>query len=90
MGVRIGELVAIQDGVVPYVVFQDQQGSAAIRARAVTSLSTQDIGRAIVVSFVDGDLTQPVVIGCVRDDRTPRGAMRRPKSKSMPMVEHCL
>ncbi|KXU83316.1 hypothetical protein CI15_29940 [Paraburkholderia monticola] len=68
-GVRIGELVAIQDNFVPLVVFPGQPGTAAIRARTIPSLSAKDIGKAVVLSFADGSLDQPIIMGCLVDDR---------------------
>jgi hypothetical protein len=69
LGVRVGELVALQDGFAPFVVFPGQPGTAAIRARAAVALSTRDVGREVAISFVDGDLEQPIVTGCLNDDR---------------------
>jgi hypothetical protein len=67
--VRVGKLVAIRDGLIPYVVFPGQSGTAAIAARTVTALSSGDIGREIVMSLIDGDQDQPVIIGRLVDDR---------------------
>lgn len=68
-GVRIGELVAVQDGVVPLVIFPGQPGTAAIRALTVPYLSSKDIGKAVVLSFADGSVNRPIVMGCLVDDR---------------------
>lgn len=66
-GVCIGELVAIQDGLVPLVVFRGQPGTAAMPARATIALSAPDIGRQVVLSFIGSELDEPVVIGRLVD-----------------------
>jgi hypothetical protein len=78
-GVRVGELVAIRDGVVPYVVFPGQSGTAAIPARSVATLATRDVGAKVVLSFADGDLAQPIVMGRLVEDRASCLGSARPE-----------
>ena len=67
-GMRVGRLVAIQDNLVPFVLFPGRKPTAAIAARTIVMLSTQDIGRDVLISYIDNDLNQPVVMGCLRDE----------------------
>ena len=62
-----GELVAITDeGRTPLVLFDGQQGSAAVRARTVVDLHGPHIGQPVVLMFEAGDLTRPIVMGVLR------------------------
>ena len=65
--VVIGELVAIADGGrTPLLVYPGQLGTAALRARTVVDLHGEHIGKAVVVSFENGDESLPIVMGVLR------------------------
>ncbi len=65
--VVIGKLIAItDDGSTPLVVYPGQPGSAAVRARSVLDLHGAHIGQSVVLSFENGDATQPIVMGVLR------------------------
>jgi hypothetical protein len=67
-GVVIGELIALTDeGRTPIVVYPEQAGSAALRARSVIDLHSVHIGSAVVLMFEGGDLSCPIVMGVLRD-----------------------
>ena len=62
-----GELVAMADeGRTPLVLFEGQQGSAAVRARTVVDLHGPHIGQPVVLMFEAGDITRPIVMGVLR------------------------
>ena len=62
-----GELVAIADeGRTPLVLFDGQQGSAAVRARTVVDLHGPHIGQPVVLMFEAGDPMRPIVMGVLR------------------------
>ena len=67
-GVLVGRLVAFaNDGTVPLVVFEGQQGASAVMARATIDLHGSHIGRDVVLIFENGDPCHPVIIGCLHD-----------------------
>ena len=62
-----GELVAIaDDGRTPLVLFAGQQGSAAVRARAVVDLHGAHVGQSVVLMFDGGDAGKPILMGVIR------------------------
>ncbi len=64
-----GQLVAIADeGRTPLVMFRDQPGSAALRARSVVDLHGAHIGRCVVLMFEQADPRRPIVMGVLRGD----------------------
>ena len=66
-GVVIGELVALaDDGRSPIVLYPDQPGTAALRARSVVDLHGPHIGQPVVLMFEAGDPTRPIVMGVLR------------------------
>ena len=65
--VVIGELIAIaEDGRTPLLTYPGQPGTAALRARTVVDLHGEHIGKAVVVSFENGDASLPIVMGVLR------------------------
>jgi len=65
--VVIGELVGItDDGGTPLLVYPGQPGTAALRARTVIDLHGEHIGKAVVLSFENGDASLPIVVGVLR------------------------
>ncbi len=72
-GVVIGQIVGFKDnGATPLVVYPHQPGTAAIAARAILDLHGEHIGQDVALLFEGGDPTQPIVMGCVRSERTWR------------------
>jgi hypothetical protein len=66
-GIVVGELVAITDeGCTPLVLFADQQGAAAVRARAIVDLHGVHVGQPVVLMFEAGDPARPIVMGVLR------------------------
>jgi hypothetical protein len=65
--VVIGELIAIaEDGRTPMLIYPGQPGTAALRARTVVDLHGEHIGKAVVISFENGDASLPIVMGVLR------------------------
>lgn len=65
--VVIGELIAIaEDGRTPLLIYPGQPGTAALCARTVVDLHGEHIGKAVVLSFENGDASLPIVIGVLR------------------------
>jgi hypothetical protein len=65
----VGTLIAMaDDGRTPLVVFPDQPGTAAIRARSIVDLVDVQIGRPVVLTFEAGDPARPIVMGVIRQD----------------------
>ena len=66
--VVIGELIGITDeGCTPLVLFPNQPGTAAIKARTVVDLHGPHIGKKIVLMFEGGDSAKPIVTGVLRE-----------------------
>jgi hypothetical protein len=65
--VVIGELIAItNDGETPLVFYPGQAGTAAVRARSIVDLRGEQIGKAVVLAFEDGNASLPIVMGVLR------------------------
>src|SRR5215468_7549419 len=72
-GVAVGKIVAFKDsGATPLVTYPGQPSSAAIAARAIVDLHAEHIGHDVAIMFENGDPMRPIVMGCVRNDRTWR------------------
>src|SRR5215510_14340929 len=72
-GVAVGQVVAFKDnGATPLVIYPGQPGTAAIAARAIVDLHGEHIGHAVAIVFESGDPMRPIVMGCVRNERTLR------------------
>jgi len=69
----IGELVAICATGDPIIRIPAEDGHRLARALTLVELHAEDMGRQIVIQFVRGDSTRPVVLGRLRGTR-PRGA----------------
>jgi hypothetical protein len=68
-GVVTGTLVGFgDDGRTPLVMYEGQQGTGAVAARAVVDLHGAHVGRPVVLMFDRGDSRQPIVMGCVRQE----------------------
>lgn len=66
--VVIGELIAMTDeGRTPLVLFPNQPGTAALKARTVIDLHGPHIGSKVVLMFERGDPTKPIVMGLLRE-----------------------
>ena len=66
--VVVGELIAItNEGRTPLVLYQNQPGTAAIKARTVIDLHGPHIGSKVVLMFERGDPTKPIVMGLLRE-----------------------
>src|SRR5688500_4607067 len=69
--VVIGELVGIaEEGRAPLVQYPGQPSPSVIRARSILDLDGEHIGKAVVLSFENGDPSQPVVMGVLRSGDT--------------------
>lgn len=72
-GVVVGFVVGFKDnGATPLVIYPDQPGTAAIAACAILDLHGEHIGQNVVLMFDGGDPMRPIVMGCVRTERTWR------------------
>src|SRR5262249_10121595 len=72
-GVAVGQIVGFGDnGATPLVIYPGQPGTVAIAARAIVDLHGEHIGHDVVIMFESGDLMRPIVMGCVRSERTWR------------------
>ena len=66
--VVIGELIAMTDeGRTPLVLFPNQPGTAALKARTVIDLHGPHIGNKVVLMFESGDPTKPIIMGLLRE-----------------------
>ena len=66
--VVIGELIAMTDeGRTPLVLFPNQPGTAALKARTVIDLHGPHIGNKVVLMFESGDPGKPIVMGLLRE-----------------------
>ena len=72
-GVAVGQIVGFKDeGATPLVIYPGQPGTAAIAARAIVDLHGEHIGHDVAIMFESGDPMRPIVMGCVRNQRTWR------------------
>ena len=66
--VVVGELIAItNEGRTPLVLYPNQPGTAAIKARTVIDLHGPHIGNKVVLMFESGDSGKPIVMGLLRE-----------------------
>lgn len=75
-GVTLGVLIGFQDeGRTPLVIFPGQPGDVAIPARTTQDIHGSHIGREVVLLFEGGDLSRPIIVGCMqRGDGSPAPA----------------
>ena len=67
LGVQVGELVALVDGGrTPMVIDLALPHAAALRACTVVDLHAAHIGQQVLLAFVSGDPSRPVVLGVLR------------------------
>ena len=67
--VLIGELIAMtEEGRTPLVLYPNQPGTAAIKARAVIDLHGSHIGKKVVLMFEGGHSAKPIVMGVLREE----------------------
>src|SRR5215510_8281505 len=72
-GVAVGQIVGFKDNsATPLVIYPGQPGTAAIGARAIVDLHGGHIGRDVAIMFESGDPRRPIVMSCVRNERTWR------------------
>jgi Domain of unknown function (DUF6484) len=65
-GVIIGVLTGFGESGVPLVNFSENQGTESITARSTATLSVSEIGHEVVLMFEHGDLSKPIIVGCVQ------------------------
>ena len=66
LGVVIGELVALGgDPATPWVRLPDALGAAVVRARSTMPVTAKQLGQHVVLSFENGDLRCPIVLGAL-------------------------
>ena len=77
-GVQLGELVGLTDRGEPLVICPDAERPEAVGALTTVPLSLSHIGQRVILAFVGGDRSQPVILGCVQpptssgaEDSTP-------------------
>jgi hypothetical protein len=71
VGVVVGTLVGFANGgAIPLVTYREQQGTAALPARATLDLHGRDIGRQTVLMFDEGDPCRPIIVGFLLDEST--------------------
>lgn len=65
-GVVLGLLVGFGESLGPLVTFPGSKSTEAIRAKAITGLSANDVGRQVALLFEEGDVARPLVVGCIQ------------------------
>ncbi|MES2355105.1 MAG: DUF6484 domain-containing protein [Pseudomonadota bacterium] len=65
-GVVLGLLVGFGDTLGPLVTFPGSPSVEAIRAKAITGISAGDVGRQVALLFENGDVANPIVVGCIQ------------------------
>lgn len=67
--IEVSELVALVDeGRTPMVIDPAQAEGQLLRARSLIDLHAAHVGRQVLLAFVGGDPTQPVVLGLLHGD----------------------
>lgn len=64
--VILGRLVGLSARGEPRVDFEENDSGEALRALSAVDLGMRDVGRAVTLTFVNGDPRQPVVSGVLR------------------------
>jgi hypothetical protein len=69
-GVVVGSLVGLTaDGALALVTYPNQPRTAALSAESMVDLQDTDIGRRVVMAFVEGNATRPIVLGLLKGAR---------------------
>jgi hypothetical protein len=69
-GIVVGRLIGLRESHIPLVVYPGQPAVAAVPARTVVDMRGEHIGREVVLSFERGDPSCPIVMGCLKPDRS--------------------
>jgi hypothetical protein len=64
-GVVIGILTGFQESGLPLVDFPENKSGEALMARSTVPLSINQIGSELAITFERGDLSKPIILGCL-------------------------
>jgi len=65
-GVIIGLLTGFGESGMPLVNFPENKRSQAVMARSTVCLSVSKVGSEVVLAFEHGDLSKPIILGCIQ------------------------
>jgi hypothetical protein len=69
-GVVTGTLIGFKDeGQTPLVLYPGQPSAGAVGASTIVDLHGMHIGRQVALTFENGDLTRPMILGLVRQSQ---------------------
>src|SRR5271155_3722548 len=63
--VIVGVFVGFEDAELPLVNFAENETGEPVSARSTVRLSRSDIGSEVAIAFDRGDLTKPIILGCL-------------------------
>lgn len=66
-----GQLVALTSDGEPLVDFSGNEERRALLARSSVDISPQDLGRSVLLVFLDGDARRPAIVGVLRTPKDP-------------------
>jgi hypothetical protein len=64
-GVILGTLTGFQESGSPLVDFPGNKAGGALAARSTVALSINQVGSEVVLTFDRGDLSKPIIMGCL-------------------------
>src|SRR5215472_15234675 len=64
-GVTVGLLAGFEETGAALVTFSESAESCPIPARSAIGLSVEQIGHEVALVFEHGDLTKPIILGCL-------------------------
>lgn len=64
-GVIVGVLTGFQESGLPLVDFEGNKSNGTLVARSTVALSITQIGCELVLAFERGDLSRPIILGCL-------------------------
>lgn len=64
-GVIIGKLAGFEEAGTPLVTFPASAEGNSVPAKSTIGLAASQIGHEVALVFEDGDLTKPIILGCL-------------------------
>jgi Domain of unknown function (DUF6484) len=65
-GAIVGVLTGFDESGGPLVNFPENHSSALVMARSTVPLSVGQVGCEVVLVFEDGDISRPIILGCIQ------------------------
>jgi hypothetical protein len=86
-GIHIGEIVGISQSGELLVEMESSYANDPLRARSLTSIGLESIGREVALMFEEGDPTRPIVIGVIERPQPGTGTVREKAGNDSPTTD---